>query len=468
MRKILPALLLILMACSFLSPVHSGEPQAAAPAFKVITHPDGPLYVGDKVSFEVFSATQASLSNQAVRITLGNQNLGEVDIEPFGMGARQQATFYWAWDTQGLEAGDYALRFSLLPDESQWEETFSLRPAADLPPAEVEARWKSVNTDCCVLHYLSGTDAEKDLEMLKIMVAAQAAEVESRFGAKFKGKTPITFLPRVLGHGGFTSDGIYVSYLQQNYAGNATQQVIHHEMVHWLDGQQHSGLRLPILQEGLAVYLSEGHFKKEPILPRAAALLDLGWYIPLNQLADSFYSSHQHEISYIEAAALVSYLVATYGRDEFDTFYRNIPPAPGSSQAEALDAALQTHFETSPARLEKDFTEFLRQQAVADATRTDLRLTIAFYDTVRRYQRELVPSAYFLYAWLPNIPTMRQRGIVADLLRSPSSAINQQIETLLVSADASLRAGDYTAAEADIRAVNVMLNLYQYWGNKLR
>jgi hypothetical protein len=464
MRKILLViLLLIFMACNFLAPTHPVVSQAVIPTFKVITHPDGPLYVGDKVSFEVLGANKADIPGQAVRISQVDKILGEEEIKPFGMGGRHEATFYWVWDTQGLEAGTYTLTFSLLPGEFQWDEKFTLLPAADVPSPEPNARWESVDTNCCVIHYISGTDAERDLETLKTMVDAQAADVESRFGAKINGKIPITFLPRVLGHGGFTSDGIYVSSLHQNYAGSTTQQVTHHEMVHWLDGQQDNNLRPAILQEGLAVYLSDGHFKKEPILPRAAALIDLGWYIPLDQLADSFYIS-QHEIGYIEAAALISYLITTFGRTEFNNFYRDIHSTPGDSQAKALDSALQTHFEMSLVHLEKSFTVFLRQQTVDDAIRTDLRLTVAFYDTVRRYQRELVPSAYFLNAWLPNVPEMRQRGIVADLLRTPKSAINQQIESLLVSGDANLRSGNYTAAEADIRTVNVMLDLYHYWG----
>jgi len=459
MRKILLTLLLVIFtACNFLAPIHP----PVAQALNVITHPDGPLYVGDKVSFEVLSPAKPTASGQAVRISLGDKILGEEKIQSFGLGERYQATFYWIWDTQGLDAGTYTLTFSLLPDGFQWDEKFTILPAADVPPPEPDARWESVDTVCCTIHYISGTDAEKDLETLKAMVDAQAVDVESRFGAKLNGKIPITYMPRVLGHGGFTSDEIYVSYLHQNYAGNATQQVTHHEMVHWFDGQQKSDLRLSMLQEGLAVYLSDGHFKKEPILPRAAAVIDLGRYIPLDQLANSFYFS-QHEISYIEAAALISYLVTTYGRDEFNTFYSDIHSVPGALPAVELDSALKIHFKISLAQLEKDFIAFLRKQTVDDSTRTDLRLTIAFYDTVRRYQRELDPSAYFLYAWLPNVSEMLQRGIVADLLRRPKSIINQQIETMLVSADTKLRAGNYVAAEADIRAVNVMLDLIQYW-----
>jgi hypothetical protein len=113
--------------------------------------------------------------------------------------------------------------------------------------------------------------------------------------------------------------------------------------------------------------------------------------------------------------------------------------------------------------MEKRFIAFLHKQTVDDANRTDLRLTVSFYDTVRRYQQVLDPSAYFLNAWLPNVPEMRQRSIVADLLRKPNSAINRQVESLLVSADADLRAGNYSATETNIRTVNIMLDFLQYW-----
>jgi hypothetical protein len=233
-------------------------------------------------------------------------------------------------------------------------------------------------------------------------------------------------------------------------------------MVHWLDNQQKSDLRLSIFQEGLAVYLSDGHFKTEAILPRAAALLDLGWYIPLRQLSNSFYLS-QHEVGYAEAAALISYLMTTYGKNRFYNFYRNIQPAADGSQAAALDSALQAHFHISLDELDQNFTNFLRQQSFTETDRTDLRLTVAFYDTVRRYQQALDPSAYFLTAWLAKPSEMRERGIVADFLRHPQTTLNRQIETRLVSADASLRAGKYAETEAELQLINLSLDLYQHW-----
>jgi hypothetical protein len=76
---------------------------------------------------------------------------------------------------------------------------------------------------------------------------------------------------------------------------------------------------------------------------------------------------------------------------------------------------------------------------------------------VRRYQQMLDPSAYFLTAWLPGGEQMRQRGIVADYLRRPSTPENIAIEELLVRVDKELRAGNYTEAEKALLKVNEKL-----------
>jgi len=461
MRKFSILLLILLTACASLLP----QPAATriSPALTIRTHPDGALYVGDLVSFEAYNPVAAQPLSNSLRISLAGKTLAEQPFSQFGMGARSQATFYWAWDTHALQPGDYILTFTLLPSGVHWDQKISLLPAAQLPAAQAGAHWVSVETACCTLHYITGTDAEKDLDALKRMLDAQAADVARRMGTQYKGKVPVTYLPRTLGHGGFTSDGIYVSYLHQNYAGGTAQQVTHHELVHWLDGQLGGNLRPSMLQEGLAVYMSDGHFKVEPIVPRAAALIDLNLYIPLRKLADTFYFS-QHEASYAEAAALISYIISTYGQDGFNTFYRDIRPAKSGSQADALDAALQAHFGMNLDTFEAKFSAFLRQQPADAAARTDMRLTVAFYDTVRRYQREMDPSAYFLYTWLPDVATMRQRGIVADFLRHPDGLLNSQIENLLVSGDAALRAADYNGVESKINTVNLLLDLRSRFG----
>ncbi len=467
MRRIFLALLFLLVACQIpplrgpLAPLPAGTPAATftpSPGFTVRYHPDGVLYVGDRVSVEVLAPSGFESKGQKVRVSLGEKMLSETDFSRFGIGNRSQATFYWIWDTQALEAGVHSLTFAVLPDGPTWTESVSLLPASDVPAPEPDAHWELVETVCCNIHYISGTAAERDLETLKTMVDAQAADDERRLQTKLKGKIPLIFLPRVLGHGGFASDAIYVSHLDQNYAGSTTRQVVHHEIVHWLDGQMGGDLRPSILVEGLAVFFSDGHFKVEPLFSRAAALIKLDWYIPLRQLTDSFYMS-QHEIGYIQAGALIGYMIQTYGWEDYNAFYRDLHSVQDGTDADVLDTALQAHFNLSLDQLEMEFMAFLRQQTVTEDDLADVRLTVAFYDSVRRYQLALDPSAHFLTAWLPNGDEMRQRKIVADYLRHPLSAANQRIESLLVSADANLRAGKYGAAEVDIRAANLLLDL---------
>jgi hypothetical protein len=82
---------------------------------------------------------------------------------------------------------------------------------------------------------------------------------------------------------------------------------------------------------------------------------------------------------------------------------------------------------------------------------------VDLYDTIRRYQQDLDPSAYFLTAWLLNGPDMRKRGIVADYLRHPDTAENQSLESLLAYASESLFAGRYPETQRTLNAVNTVL-----------
>lgn len=437
-RKTLSVLLalVLLAACT-------PDRQPAHPT--IITHPDGPLYVGDQVSFEVLPGA-ADMTGKSIQISEGDHPLGTAGFGPYGVGRRNEAVFWWTWNTRDLKPGRHTLTFATLPDGPSWTETYTLHPAASVPPPEPEAHWISTTSACCTIYYITGTDAARDIETLKQTVDAQAADVEQVFGAAFSAPVNISFLPRTLGHGGFATDTIYVSYLDMNYAGGDSSQVYHHEMVHLLDGQVGGGFRPTILIEGLAVYLSGGHFKKEPILPRAAALLDLGWYVPLHTLTDDFYPQ-QHEVGYLEAAALVQYLVDQYGWTAFDYFYRHMQAPADGKQSTALDSALKENFEITFDELEVEFVAFLKSQTVTAENRDDLRLTVRFYDTVRRYQQGLDPSAYFMTAWLPDGKTMRDRGIVADYLRHPTGPLNRLLEPMLVRADEELRAGDYARVE---------------------
>jgi hypothetical protein len=428
--------------------------------FSLITHPDGPLYVGDQVSFEVLTPSGFEPEGHEAQVRLGDEELGRAGFSPYGVAGRMQATLWWVWDTRPLQPGSETLTFIILPDGPTWQETVTLHPQSGVPPPEPGAHWAAVTSVCCTLNYITGTAAERDIASLEQAADEQAADLTARMHEDLSEKISVVFMPRVLGNGGFTGDAIYVSYLDNDYLGNATAQVLHHEFVHWFDARLGGDLRPTIFQEGLAVYLSGGHFKPEPLIPRAAVLLELNGYIPLRTLADNFYPQ-KHEIGYLEAAVLVEYMVESYGWEAFNAFYRDIHPTPDGRDSQAIDAALQKHFQITFAELEEKYLEFLKAQTVTENVRDDLRLSVQFYDTVRRYQQALDSSAYFMTAWLPDYKTMSARGILADFLRHPSGVDNRLVEAMLVTADHALRAGEYDRAGRALKAVNILLDLLQ-------
>jgi hypothetical protein len=438
-------------------------------SYSVNLHPDGGLFVGDLISLEIIAPPEENVEGLSAEIQVdppGGETLGPEAFAGFGIANRSQATFTWAWDTSGLPAGDHQLSITILPEGPTWTETVTLSPQSDAPPPEPAARWETTRSDCCTIHYITGTAAERDLPVLLDEADKQADLATDRLGVEFNEPITITLIPRVLGHGGFASNEISISYLDRNYAGSRFSQVLQHEMIHILDARLGGDLRPTMLVEGLAVYLSGGHFKPEPLLPRAAGLLELApssprletnWYIPLASLADRFYPS-QHEIGYLEAGALIETMVDTWGWEAFDRFYRDIHPHPSQSQVEAIDQALQAHFDISLETLEAKFREKLDRQDPEPALVEDVRLTVFFYDTVRRYQQLLDPSAYFQVAWLLDQKKMRQQDIVADYLRHPSEPQNVALETLLVAANEHLLAGNFSETEKILLAVQEELD----------
>lgn len=405
---------------------------------------------------EVIPPAGWNSQDKQVQVTLGDNVLGSAGFSTVGVGKRNEAILWWIWDTKGLPAGTYSLLFKILPEGDSWQEEVILKPADQMP--DPKSTWASTTSLCCTLYYVTDTDASSNIDQLKIMVDEQALDVSTRFQSVFEQRISITFLPRLLGHGGFATNGIYVSYLDGNLTGNTTGQVIHHEMVHLLDGSLGGDLKPAMLVEGLAVYMSGGHYKKEALLPRAAALLQLNKFIPLKDLVHDFYNQ-QHEIGYLEAGALVEFMVKRYGLDPYLDFYRHIPNL--ENREISLDSALNEKFNTNLAILERDFIIELRNQEVTEDVLNDLIYTLEFFDTIRHYQEELDPSAYFLTAWLPDGDIMRQKGIVSDFQRGPDRLDNRFFEFVLWSANHQIIKGNFLVAKPLLRLANNALDLYK-------
>jgi hypothetical protein len=440
-------------------------PPAQEP-FTILFHPDDYLYVGDQVSFEViappdFDAKDAMLMVQ-VDPPLG-PHLGQVKFGPWGIQGRIEAAMIWAWDTTTADPGLHNLAFEVQPQGYSWTEQVNLLPTSAMPADQAAAHWASTQSECCTVFYITDTASERDLPTLTSMIDAQAQDAMEKMSATFTEPITITILPRLLGHGGFTSTEISVSYLDRNYAANSWAMVVHHEMIHAIDAHLGGDFRPSLFVEGLAVYMTGGHYKPEPLMPRAAALLGdyLNWYIPLKPLADDFYTS-QHEIGYLEAASLIEYMVNTYGLDAFFSFYRDIHIHQDESQSDAIDAALEQHFSISLTRLEMDFITALKAEPDTTAWVDDVRLTVTFYDTMRRYQQLLDPSAYFRTAWLMDNSAMRQRGIVADYLRHPHTPNNLALETLFISASQYGSEQNYPDALQFLDTINSVLDAFEH------
>lgn len=454
MRRLLVCFCLIIAClpagCSFFQP---------AGRLQVIAHPDGPLFVGDQVSFEVLAPASAGDQNGSVQVAFQGHQLGEADFAPFGMGRRNQTTLWWAWDTDSLKPGRYAITFTRLPSQFSWTEIYSLHPQNQIPPLQPGAHWAATTTACCIFHYITGTAAERDILVLGREADQESASVAKQIGITLKKPIDVILMSRVLGQGGFTAGSVYLSYLDGNYTSQDMPILFHHEFVHYYDASAGGEYRPAFFEEGLAVYLTGGHFKPEPLVARAAALLTLGWYIPMTAVANDFYNQ-QHDISYLEAATFVKYMVDTYGWAAFNKFYRDIPvPGHGQSDSDVIEAALQAHFSRSFADLETAYLAYLRNQPFTQDQRLDLQVTVKYFDTVRRYQAVLDPSAYFLYAWLPDGSVMRQRKIVADFLRHPSGWENRLDESLLVRAHAEWFSADYAGAERTLQWTNGLLDI---------
>jgi hypothetical protein len=70
------------------------------------------LYVGDQVSLEVISPPEANLKGDKLQVQVeGTEGTNATDLSPvnspYGIAGRYQATLTWAWDTSGLQPGDY-------------------------------------------------------------------------------------------------------------------------------------------------------------------------------------------------------------------------------------------------------------------------------------------------------------------------------------------------------------------------
>ena len=450
-------------------PAHTTAADLALDAADVVLYPVPVIYAGDKVTFQVLPHVPeaVNVSDVSVAISVDGQQVAGGPLDRRNWNGQAEGVYEWAWDTTGL-AGEYTVEVALDPadaiqagDEDATNNAVTLSTtvvvATGQAARDIAVIWQTTEINCCFVHVVSDTASARDLPALLPLLESAVQQAATRLTVQPSQKFHVYFIDRVVGQGGFAGTDMVVSYVDRRYAGGGVYELLVHEATHILD-QQFAPQRISFLAEGLAVWVGGGHYKAEDLNQRSAALLALGKYVPLTQLINDFYPV-QHEIGYLEAAGLVTYLIDRGGWSTFKNFYSDVSSDDGPTLADAVDVNLQRYYGATLAGIEAEWLAALQSRPDDPAATEDLRTTIRYYDIVRRYQETYDPTAHYLSAWLPHPTQVREFGNPADLTRRPESEMNITLEVMLTAADTAMRANDYTRANVILDSVdNILAN----------
>jgi hypothetical protein len=430
---------------------------------QVFIYPVPVIYEGDPVTFLIRPDVPAIVDSSAVvvQIDIGDSLSFSRSLATSNLAGSPSALFTWDWETAGqvgqhevtvtIDPADLIVAGDEDPTNNQVTLTVPVLPARSRPARELGAQWVTAETRCCVLHVVTGTAAHRDLNQLKGLVDTAVEQAETLVDVPVQEPLHFYLVDRVIGQGGYARSSVVISYLDRNYVGEGIAELITHEAVHLLD-QQFAPSRIPFLAEGLAVWVTGGHYKEEEVEQRVQALRQTDLYVPLTDLIDTFYT-HQHEVGYLQAGGFIQFLVDHYGWENVRAFYAAVGSSPVIAPSQLMDQALQRHFGQTLAAVESDWLAHLDTLPSDPVTVDDLLTTIRYYNTVRDYQLRYDPTAHFLQAWLPPPRELEQRQITADLTRHPNSELNVTLEVMLLAVDRTLRSGDLNNANVILDSV---------------
>jgi hypothetical protein len=449
-------------------PSHIAATDLALDAADVVLYPVPVVYAGDKVTFQLLPHVPESLrvGDVTATILVGGVQVASGPLDRRNWNGQAEGIYEWAWNTTGL-AGEHQIEVILDPadtiqagDEDPTNNRVTLTTTVEVASGQAAldaaATWQTTEIACCFVHVVSDTAAARDLTTLLPLLESAVVQAANKMAIRPSQKLNVYLIDRVVGQGGFAGTDMVVSYVDRRYAGGGFYELLVHEATHVLD-QQFAPQRVTFLAEGLAVWVSGGHYKAEDLNQRSAALVAGGRYVPLAQLIDDFYPV-QHEIGYLQAGGFVTYLVERGGWSRFKEFYSDISASDAPTVSAALDLNLQAYYGMTLAQMESEWLASLQSKPANPAAVEDLQTTIRYYDIARRYQELYDPTAHYLSAWLPHPTQVRELGNPADLTRRPEEEINVTLEVMLVAADSAARAGDYTRANVILDSVENILD----------
>lgn len=453
------------------SPAPEPDPQLRAEDVQFLPWP---LFEGDRLTVDVdpllpSSVTWTGDAGPAVVMTLPDGETFSAPVGLMGLDRAAQARFYWITElpTDLATAVTISMPITLtleLPDDVQDADPANNTLVIPVPiisreavsPPEPAAQWTVTDTAGFTMHYLTYSAAERDLEAIMATADDAYLEVTTRLGES-DDSVDIYLLDRVVGQGGYaSSEWVAVSYPDRRYSPVSLSTVLRHELTHRLDDAIGCDGAPALLREGLAVYLAGGHYRPEPLREKAAALLMTTTYVPLSTLVEDFYT-HQHEVGYLEAGAMVSYLVESYGWPSLEAMCRTASDVVGDDVARweaalavldprdagiVLDAADAVAPADAAGTFEQAWQTWLRAPGVRPQDRTLVELELQLMDLMRTYQSAYDPVAHFLEGVLFSPAEGERMGIVADFVRRPRTPEAIAIELVLAMAQEAVEQRD--------------------------
>jgi hypothetical protein len=424
---------------------------------QIFIYPGPKQYAGDVLTMEIPLIGFRDFTPHRARITIDGGETISVDRELGFNGAYYSFCLVLPefWDTTGQE-GLHTIRVQTPLNNSQLDFTFEVEifPADRRPTGEVNLSWLTATLDCCSIHYLSGTAADRDIVQIKNDIKRNMEEVEAVFKIKFEPQAfTFYFVDNVWGNGGYAFDkGIVINYLDRYYGpSQGLDQLIRHEATHsalsLIGAKPQMG---PLFGEGIPVYVAGGHYNEEPLREKAAALVELGMFVPLETLYRDF-SLLQHEARYLQSGALVAYLVEKYGWDKLMILVKS--PTEGSGDGWSwLERAFLKTYEQTPVQLETELLEWLQVSPSGDQVEA-LSLTIELQNLRRQYQACCAPALDFTTLSADPLDV----NCLSVFVREGRSPENLVIEILLAQSQVCVLNGDYAQAEARMQAAHVAI-----------
>jgi hypothetical protein len=328
-------------------------------------------------------------------------------------------------------------------------------PAPEPPP--IDFSWTVSDSQHFQFYYMPGTAAERDRFVIGSVAEASLAEIRSALNIDLEGQMRVYLVPRIFWQGGAAYDDKVqlISYLDRNYTAIETWSYFAHEGTHalaqdLLQPKGEGGGPDGVLVEGLAVWASDGHYRREPIDAWAAVVADSDQYLPLADLRAGPFYEFQHETAYLEGASFVKFLIERYGLDRLKDLYGQ---ATGDAQQD--QALVQSLYGKGYDILEAEWLDYLAGLSPTPEQAETWHLKVRSFDLLRRYETELDPDARLLPSTAPPEWTTDTLKV---FLGGVGAQENIVLETALIAAQERIYTGDLAGAAEILDDVEAALD----------